>query len=39
LDVEVLPAEVQQKGTDAFVRIDEDVTETAERRPEADAAR
>ncbi|MBC8057937.1 MAG: IS66 family transposase [Rhizobiales bacterium] len=33
VDVEVLPPEVQQKGTDAFVRIGEDVTETVERRP------
>jgi transposase len=29
----VLSPEVQQKGTDAFVRIGEDVTETVERRP------
>jgi transposase len=29
----VLPPEVQQKGTDAFERIGEDVTETLERRP------
>jgi transposase len=33
VEVEVLPPEVQQKGTDAFVRIGEDVTETVERRP------
>jgi transposase len=33
VDVEVLPPEVQQKGTDAFERIGEDVTETVERRP------
>ena len=33
VDVEVLPPEVQKKGTDAFVRIGEDVTETVERRP------
>lgn len=33
VDVEVLPPEVQEKGTDAFVRIGEDVTETVERRP------
>jgi transposase len=33
VEVEVLPPEVQQKGTDAFVRIGEDVTETLERRP------
>jgi transposase len=33
VDVEVLPPEVQQQGTDAFVRIGEDVTETVERRP------
>jgi len=33
VDVEVLPPEVEQKGTDAFVRIGEDVTETVERRP------
>jgi transposase len=33
VEVEVLPPEVQQKGTDAFLRIGEDVTETVERRP------
>jgi transposase len=33
VDVEVLPPEVQQQGTDAFERIGEDVTETVERRP------
>lgn len=33
VDVEVLPPEVQQQGTDAFIRIGEDVTETVERRP------
>jgi transposase len=33
VDIEVLPPEVQQKGTDAFARIGEDVTETLERRP------
>jgi transposase len=33
VDVEVLPPEVEKKGTDAFVRIGEDVTETVERRP------
>src|SRR6185437_4936313 len=33
VEVELLPPEVQQKGTDAFVRIGEDVTETVERRP------
>jgi transposase len=33
VDIEVLPPEVQEKGTDAFVRIGEDVTETVERRP------
>jgi transposase len=33
VDVEVLPPEVKEKGTDAFVRIGEDVTETVERRP------
>jgi transposase len=33
VEVEVLPPEVQQRGTDAFVRIGEDVTETVERRP------
>jgi transposase len=33
VEIEVLPPEVQQKGTDAFVRIGEDVTETVERRP------
>jgi transposase len=33
VDVELLPPEVQQKGTDAFVRIGEDITETVERRP------
>jgi transposase len=33
VEVEVLPPEVQQKGTDAFVRIGEDTTETVERRP------
>jgi transposase len=33
IEVEVLPPEVQQQGTDAFVRIGEDVTETVERRP------
>jgi transposase len=33
VEVEVLPPEVQQKGTDAFVRIGQDVTETVERRP------
>ena len=33
VEVEVLPPEVQQKGTDAFERIGEDVTETVERRP------
>jgi transposase len=33
VEVEVLPPEVTQKGTDAFVRIGEDVTETVERRP------
>ncbi len=33
VDVEMLPPEVQQRGTDAFVRIGEDVTETVERRP------
>jgi transposase len=33
VEVEVLPPEVQQKGTDAFVRIGEDVTEIVERRP------
>ena len=32
VEVELLPPEVQQKGTDAFVRIGEDVTETVERR-------
>jgi transposase len=33
VDVEVLPPEVERQGTDAFVRIGEDVTETVERRP------
>jgi transposase len=33
VEVEVLPPEVQEKGTDAFMRIGEDVTETVERRP------
>ena len=33
IEVELLPPEVQKKGTDAFVRIGEDVTETVERRP------
>lgn len=33
VEIEVLPPEVQQKGTDAFSRIGEDVTETVERRP------
>jgi hypothetical protein len=33
VEIELLPPEVQQKGTDAFVRIGEDVTETVERRP------
>jgi len=33
VEVELLPPEVQQKGTDAFVRIGEDTTETVERRP------
>jgi len=33
VEIEVLPPEVQQKGTDAFTRIGEDVTETVERRP------
>jgi transposase len=33
VEVEVLPPEVQRQGTDAFVRIGEDVTETVERRP------
>jgi transposase len=33
VEIEVLPPEVQQKGTDAFARIGEDVTETVERRP------
>jgi transposase len=33
VEIEVLPPEVQHKGTDAFSRIDEDVTETVERRP------
>lgn len=33
VDIEVLPPEVQQRGTDAFERIGEDVTETLERRP------
>jgi transposase len=33
VEIEVLPPEVQQKGTDAFQRIGEDVTETVERRP------
>lgn len=33
VEIEMLPPEVQQQGTDAFVRIGEDVTETVERRP------
>ncbi|MGH2878639.1 MAG: IS66 family transposase [Solirubrobacteraceae bacterium] len=33
VEVEVLPPEVKEKGTDSFVRIGEDVTETVERRP------
>jgi transposase len=33
IDVEVLPPEVQARGTDAFEKIGEDVTETVERRP------
>lgn len=33
VEIELLPPEVQQKGTDAFARIGEDVTETVERRP------
>lgn len=33
VEIEVLPPEVQQKGTEAFERIGEDVTETVERRP------
>lgn len=33
VEVELLPPEVKKKGTDAFVRIGEDVTETVERRP------
>jgi transposase len=32
VDVEVLPPEVKARGTDAFERIGEDVTETIERR-------
>jgi transposase len=31
--IEVIPPEVQQKGTEAFEKIGEDVTETLERRP------
>lgn len=33
VEIELLPPEVQEQGTDAFVRIGEDVTETVERRP------
>ncbi len=33
IDVEVLPPEVRERGTDAFEKIGEDVTETVERRP------
>jgi len=33
IDVEVLPPEVQARGTEAFEKIGEDVTETVERRP------
>ena len=33
IDVEVLPPEVQARGTDAFEKIGEDVVETVERRP------
>jgi len=33
IDVTVLPPEVEARGTDAFERIGEDVTETVERRP------
>src|SRR5581483_12021383 len=31
--IEVVPPEVEKKGTDAFERIGEDVSETVERRP------
>lgn len=33
IDIEVIPPEVTRKGTDAFDRIGEDVSETLERRP------
>jgi transposase len=33
VDIEVIPPEVQEKGTESFERIGEDVTETVERRP------
>jgi len=33
VDIEVLPPEVQAKGTDAFDKICEDVSEVVERRP------
>lgn len=33
VEIEILPLEVQRLGLDAFVRIGQEVTETAERRP------
>jgi transposase len=33
VDIEVIPAEVQEKGLESFEKIGEDVTETVERRP------